>query len=82
MQKHINYLKQRKQLEQSKIEVTRTKIKKVMDVRNNMDKADQQLKSLKNMMDSEIMRKKHYIRAIKEKDEISKLTTKMALQHK
>lgn len=82
MQKHINYLKQREQLEQSKIEVTRVKIKKVMEVRKTQNYKNEQLKSLKTNMDSELNRKKQQIRAIREKEEITKLTSKMAIQYK
>lgn len=69
-------------IEQSRIENTRQKIRKIMNIRKKLESRDNMRMSLRDSMDIELERKKELIQIQKEREKIGRVTLKMAIEQK
>lgn len=69
-------------IEQSRIENTRQKIRKIMNIRKKLESRENMRMSLRESMDIELDRKKELIQIQKEREKIGKVTLKMAIEQK
>jgi len=75
-------LNKKDNIEQSRIENTRQKIRKIMNIRKKLESRDNMRMSLRDSMDIELERKKELIQIQKEREKIGRVTLKMAIEQK
>merc|ERR1711977_15361 len=82
MNKRIKYLIKKEQLEQSNINLTRQKIKKVINIRKKLESRENMRLSYRESLEQEIEYKKNQINIAKERERINKLTLKISMEQR
>lgn len=82
MKKRIKYLTKIQKYENSKIETTRLRIEKIMNVRKKIESRENLRQSVRDNMEREMEERREKIQLARERDNISKLTLKMAMEQK